>query len=129
MGLQNLVHHIALLWTPRYVCTYVLGVVAWCRDELLPKSLSTLHHLQYRFHTVYAEILQTFLIWQFGSQDPNRQILSSNSHRPVLTMLCPCCAMPSLISANVKLQPDLAQITKFSGCQCFRIYGMLCIPT
>ena len=31
--------------------------------------------------------------------------------------------LSNLISTNIKLQPDLAQIAKFNDCQYFRIYG------
>ena len=46
----------------------------------------------------------------------------------LLTMLCPCFAIAKkiVILANIiKLQPDLAQITRFNDSQYFRIYGIL----
>ena len=72
-------------------------------------------------HTVYPEILATFLIWRFGGQYQNHQICIN------LLTICFVLAVqpPNLISANIKVQPDLVQIVKFNDRQYFRIYGIL----
>ena len=72
-----------------------------CRFDVEAECMVLYHHCQTCFsipqsvsldilcspHTVYLEILVTFLIWRFGGQYQNRQICID-----LLTMLCPCCA-------------------------------------
>ena len=73
---------------------------------------------------VYLEILATFLIWRFGVQDQNRQISITKFTKTYLLCFVLAVQLPNLIFANIKIQPDLAQIAKFNDRQYFRIYGM-----
>ena len=76
-------------------------------------------------HPVYPEILATFLIWRFGSQDQNRQISITKFTQTYLLCFVLAVQLPNLIFANIKLQPDLAQIAKFNDRQYFQIYGII----
>ena len=68
-------------------------------------------------HTIYPEILAIFLIWWFGGQDQNCQIYITKFAYTNLLCFVLAVQLPNLISANIKLQPDLVQISKFNDRQ------------
>ena len=77
------------------------------------------------YTAVYPETLATCLIWRFGghagSESPN---FYHQMYIDLLTMLCPCFSTANLISAGMKLQPDLVEITNLNDRKYFQIYSI-----
>ena len=66
--------------------------LAWkkaCEQFILPNVRNNVNQVWY-VHTIYLEILATFLIWQLGSQDQNHQNLYYRPSYYSLSLLCNC---------------------------------------
>ena len=75
-------------------------------------SMDTLytHESMMIVDTVYPEILATFLIWRFGSQDQNHQI-----YIDLLTILSPCCATTKINYSLILHKSPNLMIANISG--------------
>ena len=105
--------------------TTLLTVFTTCCTNIRTSAVVLQREIQHMhiLHTIYPEILVTFLIWGLAVRIKIANFLSPNSYKPTYYALSLLCSCQIFIFTSILLQSNVAQIAKFTDRQYFRISG------